>query len=71
MKELGQTESGWSAWLRPQKKEEPMIETGIVLLVAAALTAVLVADRILKGKHARQNDDLRLHVMKKENRQNS
>lgn len=48
-----------------------MIETGIVLLVAAALTAVLVADRILKGKHARQNDDLRLHVMKKENRQNS
>ena len=42
-----------------------MIETGIVLLVAAALTAVLVADRILKGEHARQNDDLRLHVMKK------
>ena len=55
----------------PAEKEEPMIETGIVLLVAAALTAVLVADRILKGKHARQNDDLRLHVMKKENRQNS
>jgi hypothetical protein len=47
-----------------------MIETGIVLL-AAALTAVWVADRILKGRHARQNDDLRLHVMKKENRQNS
>ena len=47
-----------------------MIETGIVLLLAAALTGVFVADRIFKGRHARQSDDLRLHVMKKEDRQN-
>lgn len=69
--ELSQTESGWSAWLRPQKKEEPMIEAGIVLLLAAVLTGVFVVDRISKGRHARQNDDLRLHVIKRENRQNS
>jgi len=55
----------------PAEKEEPMIETGIVLLLAVALTGVFVAVRIFKGGHARQNDDLRLHVMKKENRQNS
>ena len=54
----------------PAEKEEPMIETGIVLLLAVALTGVFVAVRIFKGRHARQNDDLRLHVIKKENRQN-
>ena len=46
-----------------------MIETGIVLLLAAALTAVFVADRVSKSRHARQNDDLRLHVLNRENRQ--
>jgi hypothetical protein len=48
-----------------------MIETGIALLLAAVLTGVFVADRIFKGRHSRQNDELRLHVIKRENRQNS
>jgi hypothetical protein len=46
-----------------------MIETAFVLLLAAAFAGVITS-RISKSKHARQNDDLRLHVMRRENRRN-
>jgi hypothetical protein len=70
VKELSQTESGWSVSLRRIKRRYLVIETTIILLLAAVLTTVFIAGRIFKGKHARQNDDLRLHVMRRENRQN-
>jgi hypothetical protein len=44
-----------------------MVETATVLLLAI-LTGVVITIRI-KGKHARLNDDLRLHLLKRENRQ--
>lgn len=44
-----------------------MIETAAVLLLAI-LTGVFITVRI-KGKHSRLNNDLRLHLLKRENRQ--
>jgi hypothetical protein len=53
-----------------EKRRIHVIETAIVLVLTAVLTGVLITGRIFKGKHARQNDDLRLHLMRRENRQN-
>lgn len=47
-----------------------MIETAIVLLLAAVSAGAFIASRIFKGKHARQNNDLRLHLMRREYRKN-
>ena len=55
--------------LAAETKEEIVLESGIVLSLAL-LAGIVVIDRIAKGRHARRNDDLRLHIIKMEDRRN-